>query len=176
MGGALWAPAMRLAPMGESDIDAVLALERDVAAFPWSRGHFADSLKAGYSGWVGRDAEGRLLGYYLLMIALDEVHLLNIGVDRSVQRLGLGVRLLRHACASGWRAGGRSLFLEVRPSNTTAIALYRRFGFAEVGRRRGYYPAEAGREDALVMRRELDPRDAQDETAPTPAAHFGGGS
>lgn len=150
-----------LSPMAESDLDAVLALETSVAAFPWTRGHFADSLQAGYSGWVARDGAGRLLGYYLLMRAVDEVHLLNIGVDRSVQRRGLGGFLLRHALAGGWRAGGRSIFLEVRPSNAPAIAMYVRFGFAEVGRRRGYYPAHVGREDAIVMRRTLSEEDGE---------------
>lgn len=153
--------ALRLAPMNEGDIDAVLAIEESVAAFPWTRGHFADSLQAGYSGWVARDAEGRLLGYYLLMLAVDEVHLLNIGVDRAAQRQGLGTRLLRHALANGWRAGGRSLFLEVRPSNTPAISMYARFGFAEVGRRRSYYPSHVGREDAIVMRRALTREDEE---------------
>jgi ribosomal-protein-alanine acetyltransferase len=146
-------------PWSDADIDAVLAIETSVAAFPWTRGHFADSWKAGYSGWVARDAERRVLGYYLLMLAVDEIHLLNLGVARAVQGRGLGARLLAHALGNSWRVGGRSMFLEVRPSNAAAIALYERSGFAEVGRRRGYYPAASGREDAIVMRRALSARD-----------------
>ena len=163
------AVSFRLAPMRESDIDAVFALETSVAAFPWTRGHYADSLKAGYSGWVaygwggGRDQGGQLLGYYLLMRAVDDVHLLNLGVDRSIQRRGLGARLLEDAFERGRLAGGTGMFLEVRPSNHPAIALYEHFGFVEVGRRRGYYPAHVGREDAIVMRRDL--KDQANESA-----------
>jgi ribosomal-protein-alanine acetyltransferase len=147
--------SFRLAPMQESDIDDVFALEESVAVVPWTRGHYADSIKAGYSGWIARDAKGRLLGYYLLMRAVDDVHLLNIGVDPSVQRRGLGARLLEDAFERARLAGGTGMFLEVRPSNRPAIALYERYGFIEVGRRRAYYPAPAGREDAIVMRRDL---------------------
>jgi len=153
--------AMRFAPWTADDVEPVLAIEESVAAFPWTRGHFADSYKAGYSGWTGRDADGHLLGYYLLMLAVDEIHLLNLGVDRSVQRQGLGARLLGHALGNAWRVGARSMFLEVRPSNLPAIRLYERFGFAEVGRRRAYYPAFAGREDAIVMRRALAAQDME---------------
>ena len=148
-----------IVPWSEADIDTVLALEESVAAFPWTRGHFRDSWKAGYSGWVGRDGDGRLLGYYLLMQAVDEFHLLNIGVAEAAQRRGLGARLLAHALGNAWRSGGRSIFLEVRPSNAKALALYDRLGFVEVGRRRAYYPAFAGREDAIVMRRALTEAD-----------------
>jgi [ribosomal protein S18]-alanine N-acetyltransferase len=151
--------AMVFEPWSDADIDAVLAIETSVAAFPWTRGHFTDSWKAGYSGWVGRDPDRRLLGYYLLMPAVDEIHLLNLGVDRSVHRQGLGSRLLGHALGNAWQAGGRSMFLEVRPSNRPAIALYERFGFSEVGQRRGYYPAASGREDAIVMRRAVSGAD-----------------
>lgn len=151
--------AVEFEPWSDADIDAVLAIETSVAAFPWTRGHFTDSWKAGYSGWVGRDADRGVLGYYLLMLAVDEIHLLNLGVARAAQGRGLGARLLAHALGNAWRVGGRSMFLEVRPSNAAAISLYERFGFAEVGRRRGYYPAASGREDAIVMRRALSARD-----------------
>ena len=95
------------------------------------------------------------------MRAVDEIHLLNLGVAEAYQRQGYGSFLLRHALASGRQIGGSSMFLEVRPSNRPAIVLYERFGFAEVGRRRGYYPAHVGREDALVMRRTLDETDGR---------------
>lgn len=148
-------PDWEFVPMASADLDAVSAIEQSVAAFPWTRGHFSDCLKAGYSGWVVRRA-GVVAGYAVLMMALDEGHLLNIGVAGDLQRQGLGARLLDLVMMRTRDAGGLSLLLEVRPSNAGALRLYQRFGFAEIGRRKGYYPAATGREDALVLRRMLD--------------------
>lgn len=148
-------PPTQIMPMTEVDLDAVSALEADVAVFPWTRGHFADCLKAGYSGWVLK-VDQAIAGYAVLMMAVDEGHLLNIGVAASHQRQGLGARLLEHVMARTRESGGLSLLLEVRPSNERALGLYRRYGFGEIGRRKGYYPAHLGREDALVLRRALE--------------------
>jgi len=137
-------------------IEQVLAIEQQVAAFPWTRGHFVDCLKAGYSGWVLLQGT-QIAGFAVLMMVVDEAHLLNIGIDESFQRRGLGSQLLTQVVERARQAGGLSLLLEVRPSNAKALALYRRFGFAEIGRRKGYYPAHLGREDALVLRRSLEP-------------------
>lgn len=146
--------AVGLMPMQVDMIEQVLAIEQQVAAFPWTRGHFADCLKAGYSGWVLRHGE-QIAGFAVLMQVVDEAHLLNIGIDPVYQRHGLGSRLLTQVFERARLAGAYSLLLEVRPSNTGALALYHRFGFAEIGRRKGYYPAHHGREDALVLRRAL---------------------
>lgn len=145
----------RIEPMAEDDLDGVCALENELAAFPWTRGHFADCLNAGYSGWVLK-LDQLIAAYAVLMMVVDEGHLLNIGVAPSFQRQGLGGRLLEHLMARTRDSGGHSLMLEVRPSNTPALELYRRFGFGEIGRRKAYYPAHLGREDALVLRRGLD--------------------
>jgi ribosomal-protein-alanine N-acetyltransferase len=142
----------RYTPMLEADLDAVAAVEKDIYPFPWTRGNFVDALHAGYSAWVLRDAQGRVAAYSVMMIALDEAHLLNLSVARDAQRTGLGWRTL------GWMAdvarghGGRTMLLEVRPSNEAALRLYQRYGFERIGVRRGYYPASGGREDAIVMR------------------------
>ena len=144
-----------IVPMLDADVDAVSALESDIAEFPWTRGHFADCLKAGYSGWVLK-LDGQLVAYAVLMMVVDEGHLLNIGVAASYQHRGLGRSLLEHIMARSRESGGSSLLLEVRPSNHKALALYQRFGFGEIGRRKGYYPAHLGREDALVLRRDLE--------------------
>ena len=85
------------------------------------------------------------------MMAVDDAHLLNISVSEKRQGLGFGARLLRHAMSVACHAGASTLLLEVRPSNVKAVELYRHFGFAQIGVRRGYYPADSGREDALVM-------------------------
>ena len=92
----------------------------------------------------------------MLMMAVDEAHLLNIAIDESLQRRGLGSQLLAQVIERARLAGGLSILLEVRPSNAKALALYRQFGFAEIGRRKGYYPAHLGREDALVLCRTLE--------------------
>jgi ribosomal-protein-alanine N-acetyltransferase len=143
------------APMTAGDLDEVYALEQSVYPHPWSRGNFADSLNAGYHAWVLRE-HGKLAGYFLLMAAVDEAHLLNVSVAANRQRQGLGLYLLDKvaACARGLAA--ESVLLEVRPSNLRALKVYLRYGFVEIGRRKAYYPAHNGqREDAIVMRFDL---------------------
>ncbi|MDE2048878.1 MAG: ribosomal protein S18-alanine N-acetyltransferase [Betaproteobacteria bacterium] len=158
---ALWRTAPDLRPMELSDLDTVSRIEQAAYAFPWSRGNFADSLDAGYDArcaWDGRT----LLGYYVCMPVLDEMHLLNLTVALSYQGKGWGRWLLGEVHAAAQRAGAGALWLEVRPSNHAAIRLYERHGFARVGVRRAYYPAAgATREDALLMRLDLDDSGAQ---------------
>ena len=135
------------------DVAGVAALEQVAFTFPWSRGNFEDSLKSGHLGIVLRDGGNEVAGYLILMPVVDEMHLLNVTVAPAWQQQGLGRWLLRLAAALTLSHGFGSLLLEVRPSNTGAIALYHRVGFAEIGRRKRYYPAENNaREDALVMR------------------------
>ena len=147
---------LRLAPMTAADVDEVWALECSVFPYPWSRGNFADAVASGYDCWTVRDADGELAGYYLLMYALDEAHLLDVAVAGKRQRQGLGRRLLYQIGARALGQGMESILLEVRPSNERALEVYRRHGYVEIGRRKGYYPAgPAGREDAIVMRLDL---------------------
>lgn len=141
-------------PMNERDLDGVTALEASLQDFPWSRGNFADSLAAGHSAWVCR-LGGELIGFSVVMSVIDEAHLLNIGVGRRFQGRGYGARLLRNAMACARQGGAIKLFLEVRPSNERAVELYRHFGFRQIGLRKAYYPAAAGREDALIFDKEL---------------------
>ena len=141
------------APMLAGDVDEVYALETSVYPHPWSRGNFTDSLDSDYHGWTLRDEDGALAGYFLLMTALDEAHLLNVAVAAQRQRNGLGRYLIEKvvACARGLSMA--SILLEVRPSNLRALKVYERYGFTEIGRRKNYYPAHHGqREDAIVMR------------------------
>lgn len=145
---------MNIAPMTEGDLDTVTFIERSVQAFPWTRGNFSDALAAGYDCWVARE-NGVVLGFAVLMRAVDEVHLLVIGIIPAEQRAGRGRRLFDFVSAQAREAGMSRILLEVRPSNEHALAFYRKCGFAEIGRRRGYYPASDGREDAIVMAREL---------------------
>ncbi|HEV2432244.1 MAG TPA: ribosomal protein S18-alanine N-acetyltransferase [Burkholderiales bacterium] len=140
----------RLAPMAERDLDEVMAVENAIYTHPWTRGNFADSLRAGYECRVLRLGP-ELLGYFVLMVAAAEGHLLNLSIAAAHQRAGHGAWLLVQAAELARKLGARSLFLEVRPSNRGAQALYTRFGFRTVAVRRGYYPAHTGREDALVL-------------------------
>jgi ribosomal-protein-alanine N-acetyltransferase len=136
--------------MREADLDGVMAIEKAIYSHPWTRGNFVDSLNAGYECRCLR-LGAELLGYFVLMVAAQEAHLLNLSIDSGNQRRGLGSGLLRDAADLARRLGARNVFLEVRPSNRGAQALYTRFGFRKIGTRRGYYPAHAGREDALVL-------------------------
>jgi ribosomal-protein-alanine N-acetyltransferase len=139
-----------LAPMRESDLAEVTAIEDAIYTHPWARGNFADSLRAGYECRTLR-LGGELIAYFVLMSAAGEAHLLNLSVAARHQRRGHGAMLLGEAMALARRLGARSLFLEVRPSNRAAQTLYTRVGFRKAGVRRAYYPASIGREDALVL-------------------------
>lgn len=150
------APVARLRVMREDDLDAVMQVELRAYPFPWSRGIFRDCLRAGYPAWILEKQDGSLLGYGVLSVAADEAHILNLCAAPEVQGRGHGRRLLRALVQQAGMRGARRLFLEVRPSNPTAIALYEAEGFHEIGRRPRYYPAHAGREDAIVMALELD--------------------
>jgi [ribosomal protein S18]-alanine N-acetyltransferase len=143
-----------LAAMRERDLDEVMAIESAIYAHPWTRGNFSDSLRAGYACMTWRQ-DGRLVGYFVLMAAAGEGHLLNLSIAAPFQRSGRGSALLSEVSALARKLGAQNLFLEVRPSNLAAQALYRRFGFRKVAVRPGYYPAHSGREDALVLSLEL---------------------
>ena len=151
---------VRLRPMQMHDLDNVMQIEPTIYSYPWTRGNFSDSLSNGYSGWVMEDMSlgkgGDLIGYSLLMIILDEAHLLNLSVAKHMQKQGLGRFLLEHMCKIAKNHKALNMFLEVRPSNISAIKLYENIGFCEISVRRGYYPADpktsaTGREDAVLM-------------------------
>jgi ribosomal-protein-alanine N-acetyltransferase len=144
----------RLAAMRDADLQEVLAIEKDVYTHPWTRGNFADSLRSGYACRTWR-ADGVLVGYFVLMAAANEAHLLNLSIAAAWQRRGHGTALLGEAMRIGRDMGAHNIFLEVRPSNLPGQALYERHGFAKIAQRRNYYPAAGGREDALVYSRAL---------------------
>lgn len=137
--------------MSEDDLDWVAGQERELHLFPWSRENFRDALAAGYGSWLMRE-EGSDTGYAVVLSVLDEAHLLNLSIIRRAQGEGRGARFLAHLLDEARRVGATQFFLEVRPTNQAARALYAKAGFVEIGRRKGYYPAAEGREDAIVMR------------------------
>ena len=149
-----------LRALRESDLNAVMAIELRGYPFPWTRGIFIDCLRAGYPG-LAMERDGLLVGYGVLSIAADEAHVLNICIDPLAQSRGLGRQLLRALVQLARDRGAQRVFLEVRPSNTPALALYHSEGFNEIGRRPRYYPAAQGREDAVVMAIELVGDDLQ---------------
>lgn len=137
-------------PLTATDLPAVQAIEVRAHAFPWTPGIFDDALNSGYY-IVVMEQGAAIIGYGVVQIILDEGHLLNITIDPARHSKGLGRQLLHHLLDYA-RTHTDTLFLEVRPSNTHAIALYQSEGFNEVGLRRNYYPAVGGgREDALLM-------------------------
>lgn len=136
--------------MTEADVEAVLNIEFAAFSHPWTRGIFLDCVKSGYECWMMFLGDQQV-GHGVLSAAGDESHLLNLTVKPESQCNGLGGKLLAHLIEQGRQRGAETTFLEVRESNQPAIRLYERFGFNEIGRRRGYYPAVGGREDALVM-------------------------
>ncbi len=143
-------PQLSYRPMRATDLPLVARLEKELYAFPWSVGNFRDSLNAGYDCWTACQGEA-VVGYAVLMVALDEAHLLNIAVDASWQHQGIGRAFLGHMIAVARRANCGIVYLEVRPSNVAARHLYRSMGFQQIAIRPSYYPTPAGREDALFL-------------------------
>ena len=143
-------PNYQLRPMREDDLAAVMQIEPTIYSHPWTRGNFSDSLNSGYSAWVLEENDA-MIGYALLMLVMDEAHLLNLSIAKPQQKRGLGRYLLEHMLNIAKNHKVTNMFLEVRPSNVSAIALYENMGFSEMAVRRGYYPAKEGREDAVIM-------------------------
>ncbi len=143
-----------LCSMTKKDVDFLSTLDSSLNPFAWSAQNFIDSLEAKHSAWVLKK-NTLIIGFAVWMLILDEAHLLNIAVAQNEQRQGLGAFLLNEVCKQSFALGAMRLFLEVRASNLPAQALYRRFGFQEIARRKNYYRAPNGSEDALVLLRLL---------------------
>lgn len=145
---------IEIRPMREPDLDAVMTIENASFPFPWSRKIYEDCLRVGYSCWVAQKTE-KTIAYAILSAAAGEAHILNLCVREDYRRDGVGRLLLNHLVQRASELHAQSIFLEVRPSNLGAYRLYEQEGFIEVGSRKNYYPAEEGREDAIIMAKEL---------------------
>jgi ribosomal-protein-alanine N-acetyltransferase len=161
MSAVLRTPEARLETMTVAHLDAVCAVEHGAYSHPWTRANFIDSLAVGYHcqmlvGPAAGAGEDTVIGYFIAMKGVDEVHLLNLTIAPDFQRQGWALLLLD--ALAGWSRGqgARWLWLEVRASNARAMHVYERQGFQRVGLRKGYYPAHGGREDAVVMSLRLD--------------------
>lgn len=139
-----------------SDLDDVLIVETRSYAFPWTLGVFSDCLESGYECWLLTfPNDSALAGHAILNVAAGESHLLNVCVLREHRGRGLGRMLVDHVLERARARGAERTFLEVRPTNRSAIALYQSMGFVDIGVRKNYYPATHGHEDAQVMALEL---------------------
>ncbi|MGH8124951.1 MAG: ribosomal protein S18-alanine N-acetyltransferase [Rhodanobacteraceae bacterium] len=147
-----------LRAMTYEDVSTVANIEAAAYEFPWSRGIFRSCLDSGHHCWV-LEQGGATIGYGILSVGAGEAHILNVCVAPLQQGRGHGGFLLKRLLdLARWHHAAR-VFLEVRPTNELAHAMYERAGFNEIGRRPGYYPARRGREDAIVMGIELLPQE-----------------
>lgn len=146
------AAAWTARPLRAADVPRIMVVEQVAYSVPWTAGNFIDSIAAGYHAELLESADGRLIGYWLAMPGVDEMHLLNITVAPEFQRQGWARCMLDRLVACMQRLQLGQLWLEVRVSNIRAQQVYLQYGFAEVGRRPAYYPAAGGgREDAMLM-------------------------
>jgi len=136
--------------MTEADIPAVLAIEHQAYAFPWTEGIFNDCLRVGYRCRI-LECDNETAGYGITSIAAGESHILNLCIRPPLRRQGLGRLLLDYLLDEARKSGVETMLLEVRLSNLAAINMYLQAGFNEIGLRQNYYPAENGKEDALLM-------------------------
>ena len=144
----------RLRRMRQGDLPAVLDVERCAYAFPWQEGVFKDCLKRGHECWLLAQAEAAI-GHSVLSVGAGESHLLNLCIHPERQGRGLGLLLAEHTLEQAKARAANVVFLEVRPSNQAACQLYQKLGFNEIGVRQNYYPAPRGREDALILAKDL---------------------
>ena len=145
----------RIRPLSMVDLDTVMDIESHAYDFPWTQGIFRDCLRVGYCCWCYEN-DGLIQGYGVMSVAAGESHILNLSVRPESQRQGIGSKLMKHFLQLARRHDVDIVMLEVRPSNVSAISLYEKMGFNEIGVRRNYYPADAGREDALLLALSLD--------------------
>ena len=136
--------------MATPDLHDVMLVEKSAYAYPWTKGIFADCMRAGYDCWVAQ-RDNELVGHAVLSAAAGESHILNLTVRHNEQGQGIGRQLLAHLVNRARLLSAEILLLEVRPSNQAAIHLYQSSGFNEIGCRKGYYPAPNGNEDALLF-------------------------
>jgi [ribosomal protein S18]-alanine N-acetyltransferase len=147
-------PSVEIRAMSDLDVPVIIDIERAGYQFPWSEGIFRDCLRVGYICRI-IEVGNVLVGYGIMSVGAGEAHILNVCVSYDYRCRGLGRRLMLYLMQRARALGMEEAFLEVRPSNLIASRLYHSLGFEQIGVRRGYYQAPAGREDASVLRRAL---------------------
>ena len=136
------------------DIDQVMRVEREVYQFPWTERIFSDCIRVGYHCWLAL-LDGQPVGHAVISIVADESHMLNLSIAAAHQGKGYGRQFVDFLVDEARAQNAQTMLLEVRPSNKIAINCYNGAGFNEIGRRKGYYPAPDGREDALLLAKHI---------------------
>lgn len=144
----------RIREMSRADVPAVTAIEKRGYDFPWSIINFDDCLRTGYQCRV-LELQDTIIGYSVMLMGVDECHLLNLCIDPDYRRCGHGRTFLQEIIQHAALCGMRRMMLEVRPTNRAALSMYLSEGFKQVGTRKNYYPKLDGREDALVLARNV---------------------
>jgi ribosomal-protein-alanine N-acetyltransferase len=140
--------------MVDADVTGIMEIETRAYAFPWTAGIFRDCMGAGYSCYV-LEKNAEIIAYAVMSVGAKEAHILNICVSPDLRGEGYGYVLMDKLVALARQLQADMMFLEVRPSNEAARRLYDKLGFNEIGTRRNYYPAAQGREDALILAKQL---------------------
>jgi len=148
-------PSLNIRAMEKDDIDAVIDIELSAYTYPWTNRIMADCIRVGYHCTIG-EVDGVLASYCIMSTGAGEAHILNLCVAEEFQRQGLGKFLLTNTLDEAKQAGIENVFLEVRPSNFAAIELYERLAFNQIGTRKDYYPTKSGREDAVILAKNLE--------------------
>jgi ribosomal-protein-alanine N-acetyltransferase len=138
-----------------ADLEVVMEIETRAYDYPWTPGIFRDCLRVGYCCWC-YEVDGHIQGYGVMNVVAGESHILNVTVRPETQGQGIGSKLMKNFLQLARRHDADIVMLEVRPTNKSAISLYEKLGFNEIGVRRNYYPADEGREDALLLALSLD--------------------
>ena len=150
--------SLKIRPMLESDVDSITLLETRIFPDPWPKSAFLEELDKDYRGVIIADINGIISGYASYIISYGEAHLTNVAVEPKYRGKSIAKKLLNAILDIAKKADCEYVFLDVRPTNTAAISLYQKFGFAELYRRPNYYRNPV--EDAVVMVKNLDPEDA----------------
>lgn len=145
---------LSLRPMTLIDLEAVLEVEQQAYEYPWTRKNFLDCLHARYHCWIWQ-LDDRIIGHGVMSVGGGECEILNLCTHPEWQHQGLGGRMLTRLLSLCRNCQADTAFLEVRSANLTALNMYRKAGFNEVGLRRGYYPHSTGRMDAVILAKTL---------------------
>lgn len=155
MSAVLESPPYTLRRMSGNDLDAIMEIETAIYDFPWTRQIFADCMRVGYICYVC-EVTDEIAGYCIMSTGASEAHVLNLCIAQRFRRLGMGKQLLSHLLHLAQQRHVGTVFLEVRPSNQAALALYDSMGFNQIGTRTDYYPAKRGREDAVILAKSFE--------------------
>lgn len=147
-------PHLNFRRINASDVTGVMEIEEQVYQFPWTKRIFIDCIRVGYSCQCC-EVDGQIVAYGIMSMGANEAHVLNICVHPDWQNQGIGHDLLQRLLDIASENAVDTVFLEVRPSNLAAVALYEKMGFNTIGTRKDYYPAKNGREDAIILARTL---------------------